>query len=101
MLDTKQSFETIIRNSNETDLVEANRIILSALSLRRKLSARLTMHNFGIGDRVIVNVPPMSNDKGINGKTGIVTKKNQKTCTVVLEETKRIWRIPPDWLQSA
>jgi hypothetical protein len=73
------------------ELVELNHRIVARLRFLRQLEAHATMLEFRIGERVTFHPP------GRAPVTGVITRYNQKTVSLVTEAGER-WNVAPHLL---
>ena len=78
----------------EADLIDLNHRIVARLRFLRALKTHVTMLEFRIGERVRFHPggrPPV---------TGIVTRYNRKTVSIVTDDGHR-WNVSPQFLERA
>src|ERR1700722_9001790 len=83
-----------IDQMTESDLIDLNHRIVARLRFLRQLDARSSMLEFRIGERVTFHPdgrPPV---------TGMITRYNKKTVSIVTDEGQR-WNVAPHFLESA
>lgn len=79
---------------NETELLDLNRRIVARLRFLAQMRAHTEMLDFRIGERVTFQPdgrPPVS---------GMVTRYNKKTVTVITDEGQQ-WNVSPQFLRRA
>lgn len=79
---------------SESELVDLNHRIVARLNLLRQLNAHASMLEFRIGERVRFHPeggPPV---------TGMITRYNKKTVSIVTEAGQR-WNVSPQLLERA
>jgi hypothetical protein len=78
----------------ESELIDLNHRIVARLQFLRQLAAHSTMLEFRIGERVTFHPagrPPV---------TGIITRYNKKTVSILTEDGQR-WNVAPSFLERA
>jgi hypothetical protein len=78
----------------EPELIDLNHRIVARLRFLRQLDAHATMLEFRIGERVTFQPdgrPPV---------TGMITRYNKKTVSIVTDEGQR-WNVAPHFLECA
>jgi hypothetical protein len=78
----------------ESELIDLNHRIVARLQFLRQLAAHSTMLEFRIGERVTFHPdgrPPV---------TGMITRYNKKTVSIVTDEGQR-WNVAPTFLERA
>jgi hypothetical protein len=78
----------------ETELIDLNHRIVARLRFLRQLDAHASMLEFRIGERVTFNPdgrPPV---------TGMITRYNKKTVSIVADNGQR-WNVAPQFLEKA
>jgi hypothetical protein len=78
----------------ESELIDLNHRIVARLRFLRQLDAHATMLEFRIGQRVTFNPdgrPPV---------TGMITRYNKKTVSIVTDDGQR-WNVAPQFLKKA
>ena len=78
----------------ESELIDLNHRIVERLRFLRQLDAHTTMLEYRIGERVTFHPdgrPPV---------TGMITRYNKKTVTVVTDDGHR-WNVAPQFLERA
>lgn len=78
----------------EEELVDLNNRIVERLRLLHQLRAHAEMLEFRIGDRVTFT------PTGYGTQTGMITRYNKKTVTVVTDQGRR-WNVAPSMLRKA
>jgi protein involved in polysaccharide export with SLBB domain len=81
-----------IDHLNEAQLIDLNRRVVTRLNFLQQMRAHASMLSFSVGDRVTFQPsgqPPLS---------GIITKYNRKTVTV-LTDTRQQWNVAPTLLR--
>lgn len=79
---------------SESELIDLNHRIVARLNLLRQLNAHASMLEFRIGERVRFHPeggPPL---------TGMITRYNKKTVSIVTEAGQR-WNVSPQLLERA
>ncbi len=79
---------------DEAELIDLNRRIVARLKLLQQMNAHLQMMEFRVGDRVSFHPP------GRGTVTGMLTRYNRKTVTVITEDGQQ-WNVAPAVLQLA
>lgn len=82
-----------IEQLSEAELIDLNNRIVQRLKFLEQMRAHSKMMEFSIGDRVTfrpANRPAL---------TGILTKYNRKTVTVITDEGQH-WNVPPALLSK-
>jgi hypothetical protein len=77
----------------EAELVDLNNRIVERLRFLHQMRSHKRMLEFGIGDRVAFR------PDGRPGVTGIITRYNKKTVTVITDTGER-WNVSPSLLES-
>jgi hypothetical protein len=83
-----------IDQMTESDLIDLNHRIVARLRFLRQLDAHSSMLEFRIGERVTFNPdgrPPV---------TGMITRYNKKTVSIVTDDGQR-WNVAPQFLEKA
>lgn len=78
----------------ESELIDLNHRIVARLRFLRQLDAHAGMLEFRIGERVTFNPdgrPPV---------TGMITRYNKKTVSIVTDDGQR-WNVAPQFLEKA
>jgi hypothetical protein len=78
----------------ESELIDLNHRIVARLQFLRQLAAHSTMLEFRIGERVTFHPdgrPPV---------TGMITRYNKKTVSIVTDEGQR-WNVAPQLIRRA
>jgi hypothetical protein len=78
----------------EPELIDLNHRIVARLRFLRQLDAHASMLEFRIGERVTFNPdgrPPV---------TGMITRYNKKTVSIVTDDGQR-WNVAPQFLEKA
>ena len=83
-----------IDNLSEQELIHLNHRIVERIRFLRQLRAHQSMLQFRIGDRV------MFNPDGQAAVTGMLTRYNKKTVTVITDDGHH-WNVAPGFLQKA
>jgi len=78
----------------ESELIDLNHRIVARLQFLRQLAAHSTMLEFRIGERVTFH------PDGRPSVTGMITRYNKKTVSIVTEEGQR-WNVAPNFLERA
>lgn len=78
----------------EAELIDLNHRIVERLRLLQQMRDHATMLEFSIGDRVTFT------PEGRPPVTGMLTRYNRKTVTVVSEQGQR-WNVSPGFLRKA
>jgi hypothetical protein len=86
--------EIDIDRLNEAELIDLNLRIVSRLRLLWQIDAHNSMLGFQIGEKVTVK------REGRQPLTGIITRHNRKTVSVVTLDG-RVWNVSPWLLQKA
>jgi hypothetical protein len=92
MKETAMPFD--IDQMTESDLIDLNHRIVARLRFLRQLDAHSSMLEFRIGERVTFNPdgrPPV---------TGMITRYNKKTVSIVTDDGQR-WNVAPRFLEKA
>lgn len=79
---------------NEAELIDLNRRVVARLNFLQQMRAHASMLSFSVGDRVTFQ------PTGHPLLSGIITKYNRKTVTV-LTDTRQQWNVAPSLLQRA
>ena len=79
---------------NEAELIDLNRRVVARLNFLQQMRAHARMLSFSVGDRVTFQ------PAGHPQLSGIITKYNRKTVTV-LTDTRQQWNVAPSLLQRA
>lgn len=80
-----------ITKLDEAELVELNRRIVARLRFLQEARTHHQMLSYSVGDRVRFHPP------GHDPKTGVITKYNRKTVTVVTDDHHQ-WNVAPVFL---
>ncbi len=83
-----------IDHLTESELIDLNHRIVARLRFLRQLDAHSSMLEFRIGERVTFNPdgrPPV---------TGMITRYNKKTVSIVTDDGQR-WNVAPQFLEKA
>ena len=83
-----------IDHLTEAELVDLNNRIVERLRFLHQMRSHRKMLEFGIGDRVAFQPP------GRPLLTGVITRYNKKTVTVVTDGGER-WNVAPGLLRSS
>jgi hypothetical protein len=83
-----------IDEMTESELIDLNHRIVARLRLLRQLDAHTTMLEFRIGERVTFR------PDGRPGVTGMITRYNKKTVSIVTDDGHR-WNVAPQFLERA
>jgi hypothetical protein len=78
----------------ESELIDLNHRVVARLQFLRQLDAHASMLEFRIGERVTFHPdgrPPV---------TGMITRYNKKTVSIVTEDGQR-WNVAPQFLEKA
>lgn len=78
---------------SESELIDLNHRIVARLRHLRTLQTQSSMLEFRIGERV------MFHPEGRSPLTGVITRYNQKTVSVVTDDGHR-WNVAPQLLQK-
>ena len=78
----------------ESDLIDLNHRIVARLQFLRQLEAHASMLEFRIGERVTFH------PEGRPAVTGMITRYNKKTVSVVTDDGQR-WNVAPGFLERA
>ena len=78
----------------EAELIDLNHRIVARLRFLRQLETHVTMLEFRIGERVRFH------PEGRPSVTGIVTRYNRKTVSIVTDDGQR-WNVSPQLLERA
>ena len=78
----------------ENELIDLNRRIVERLRFLNQMKAHSRMLEFRIGERVSFQ------PDGREVKTGIITRYNKKTVTVITDAGEQ-WNVAPSFLRSA
>ena len=78
---------------NETELLDLNRRIVARLRFLAQMRAHTEMLAFRMGERVLFQ------PEGRSPATGMVTRYNKKTVTVITEEGQQ-WNVSPQFLRK-
>ena len=78
----------------ESELIDLNHRIVARLQFLRHVDAHATMLEFRIGERVAFQ------PDGRPAVTGMITRYNKKTVSIVTEDGHR-WNVAPQLLQRA
>ncbi len=78
----------------EAELIDLNHRIVARLRFLRQLETHITMLEFRIGERVRFR------PEGRPAVTGMVTRYNKKTVTIVTDDGQR-WNVSPQLLERA
>jgi hypothetical protein len=79
---------------NEAELIDLNHRVVARLKFLQQMRAHAQMLDFSIGERVSFQPP------GRAPLTGIITKYNQKTVTLITEPGQQQWNVAPMWLRK-
>ena len=82
-----------IDDLNETELLDLNRRIVARLRFLAQMRAHTEMLDFRIGERVTFQ------PEGRSPVTGMVTRYNKKTVTIITEEGQQ-WNVSPQFLRK-
>ena len=82
-----------IDDLNETELLDLNRRIVARLRFLAQMRAHTEMLAFRMGERVLLQ------PDGHSPVTGMVTRYNKKTVTVITEEGQQ-WNVSPQFLRK-
>ena len=82
-----------IDDLNETELLDLNRRIVARLRFLAQMRAHTEMLDFRIGERVTLQ------PEGRSPVTGMVTRYNKKTVTIITEEGQQ-WNVSPQFLRK-
>jgi hypothetical protein len=82
-----------IEKLSEAELVDLNNRVVQRLKFLEQMRAHAKMMEFSIGDRVTFTPANRST------LTGIITKYNRKTVTVITDEGQH-WNVSPDLLSK-
>src|SRR5713101_7280980 len=77
----------------EAELIDLNNRIVARLRFLREMRAHAAMLEFKVGDRVTFQ------PDGYSLLSGMLTRYNKKTVTVITEEGAR-WNVPPSLLRK-
>lgn len=80
-------------NLNESELIDLNRKIIERLKFLQQTRAHEVMLEFRIGDRV------QFNPKGRETVTGMLTRYNKSTVTVITDDGHH-WNVAPGFLKK-
>ena len=78
----------------EAELIDLNHRIVARIRFLRQLETHVTMLEFRIGERVKFH------PEGRPSVTGIVTRYNMKTVSIVTDDGQR-WNVSPQLLEQA
>lgn len=78
----------------EADLIDLNNRIVARLKFLQQMRAHAQMLDFSIGERVTFQPP------GHSVLTGIISKYNRKTVTVITEDGQQ-WNVSPAFMRKA
>jgi hypothetical protein len=79
---------------NEAELIDLNHRVVARLKFLQQMRAHAQMLDFSIGERVSFQPP------GRAPLTGVITKYNQKTVTLITEPGQQQWNVAPMWLRK-
>ncbi|HTV80421.1 MAG TPA: hypothetical protein VMF03_19365 [Steroidobacteraceae bacterium] len=77
---------------SESELIDLNHRIVARLQFLRQVEAHCSMIEFRIGQRVRFHPP------GREAVTGVITRYNRKTVSILTEEGQR-WTVAPQLLE--
>jgi hypothetical protein len=77
----------------ESELIDLNHRIVARLRFLRQLDAHASMLEFRIGERVTFN------PDGRPQVTGMITRYNKKTVSIVTDDGQR-WNVAPQFLEK-
>ena len=83
-----------INTLTEAELIDLNHRIVARLRFLRQLKTHVTMLEFRIGERVRFH------SDGRQSVTGMVTRYNRKTVSIVTDDGQR-WNVSPQLLERA
>ncbi len=83
-----------INQLTEAELIDLNHRIVARLRVLRQLEAHVTMLEFRIGERVRFR------PEGRAPVTGMITRYNKKTVSIVTDDGHR-WNVSPQFLERS
>lgn len=83
-----------IDSLTESELIDLNNRIVARLRFLQQARTHASMLHYRIGERVTFHPP------GQRPQTGVITRYNKKTVTIVTDEGQH-WNVAPELLQRA
>jgi hypothetical protein len=89
----RETLVAALRHMSEEDLLYLNEMVVERLNLLAQARSTVGLAQFAQGDRVAFTL------KDGNVKTGVITRLNKKTASVITDDQQQ-WKVSPHYLRK-